>query len=613
MARGHSRQRPGLALTTRRRSLHASAASGAPAESTQPWHVPDLPETLAAAHQRVSDMTQATLLARAEERLADLTTPRSKDAYLSPKFARHPLFAAAVALVAAGTPEGDPQVITTLLWRLRQLQSTHFQMFKQGGRDRARMTEMYGLKTFNTKHLPKRTQECVDALEDSIRRFSWYLDRRSHGKSDNMIDERASSLRESASWRATDQLVSQLLCAGGRHSLARDLAASVQGTGQLHPSQPSISELDEHAGVARANYTLGIDAAPHIQDLYGSDWERAQGKEQRLRYSLFRARDDELDDADGILRHPTPTEAHSADAALATAHGLLRHPERFTLSLPSEPGALCANVAVSADAFAELTDRLSSTSAWDGIVPFFRSYGELDSSGTPGPDERPYAYDLPQPQARHVYLGAAAKLRCSIQDSVVEVRFLWTVEESTLRADRTRHARVTKLLTETFGPVMAQHCAEEIDSWDSARCITTRGVGLGPPPVALPGREALLGADRCDHETGRWETTVLRRAGNAMPYRRLSCRRCLRTQITTIPMHRRSADQISDPEAYLRAYRAQAAYDGEYLPESITIQDLVARDHDLSVDPRDYASTPRRKHAGDRLQRRGFIRSRSVS
>lgn len=184
------------------------------------------------------------------------------------------------------------------------------------------------------------------------------------------------------------------------------------------------------------------------------------------------------------------------------------------------------------------------------------------------------------------------------------MRFRSAMEETPLRSDHKRSARVVERLGEIAGADVAARSHPEVELWTPAYIERPPTQAAAAPAVTLAGRRELLGEDRCDHEIATWHTAHPL-SKRAMPYQHLSCPRCLRTQVATVPLHQRCADQIAAPEAYVRVARAQAAADGDYLPEHITLADLVERDRHLSVNPTDYATRPRSRRAAP--ARRGFV------
>lgn len=322
----------------------------------------------------------------------------------------------------------------------------------------------------------------------------------------------------------------------------------------------------------------------------------------RVRYTTIHAADDDLNDAAYHISHSTPAVAFDADAALAAAHGLLRHPERFGLTTDVRPKALRVNVAVNEAAFMALAERFSDADTWDGIAPFVLSALPQHHDDE---DERYGPYGIPLPRAHHVHLGAAIRLRANFNGTEVQMRFRWAMEETPLRSGQKRSARVAERLSEIAGVDVAARRHREVELWTPAYIERPPTQAAAAPAVALADRRELLGEDRCDHELATWRTAHPL-SNQAMPYQHLSCSRCLRTQVATVPLHRRCADQIADPEAYVQVARAQAAADGDYLPEHITLADLVERDRHLSVNPTDYATKPRPLRSAPAPARRGF-------
>lgn len=363
MGRGHRARRGSIGIGVGRRpTLSRPAGADTP---TLPWLTRGLPRTATAASQAVGESAQAALSRDAELALSETFAPRRQGDYLSTDLTKHPLFAAAATLVAAGSPENDPQVVF-LLRQLNHVRSNHLLRFKARGLGQRRMYELYGLNHVATRYRTAEAEQIKRSLSTSVQRLAGYLS--SVSNYDALTANSAAELTEAATEVANNRLIGQLLC-NDRHDLARAAAERFNGS---HVPRPSPTDLNAFAGVARANHILGVDA-PYAKYLAGHGSRPNETARARVRYTTIHAADDDLNDAAYHISHPTPAVAFDADAALAAAHGLLRHPERFGLTTDVRPKALRVNVAVNEAAFMALAERFSDAETWDGIAPFVLS------------------------------------------------------------------------------------------------------------------------------------------------------------------------------------------------------------------------------------------------
>lgn len=577
----------GRGLSTRRHQRPGALRRrpNAPAANTQPpspWATPGLPQTTAKLQDLINTDTESFLRHQAAEAFAKADAERSEPGGGGRAFDEdNALFHAAMYLRAAGAPADDPQIVTALR-DLNRIRRAHIAMLGGSDADQATILRLYG-RSVRADASPRARRNQVASLSAALGGAVGQTVEYGIRGSGDMNSAEAATYRERIARLTLNKRIEDLLCNGSDGRLISELIeahfAHTKG-GLPRPASLKREHFADYVRLARAHRAVGVGATAWHKYLHGAPYSKQRALSLIAAFNAHRGRDGDLDTSGFIIKTPEPAVAADADAALAVAHGLLRDPRG--LGHKHSGGPIRANVVVSAEALAELTERLGDHAAWEGIAPCVRPRAAEDG---------PLPYGLTRPASRHVHLGAQASLRCLIQGRKVQVRFLLPIEESTLRGERTRHARVVEHLTESAGADIAARCALRADQWGGSLLDVGHTSPSDDAPVALTGREALLGPDRCRHEDATWYATDPHDI-MVPPYAHLSCPRCLRRQIATVPLHRLGAMKITNHERYLRAYRGQAAFDGELLPQDITLADLIARDQHLSLDPTDHANAP---------------------
>lgn len=590
MGRGLSTLRHGRPSALRRRPNALAANSQPPS----PWATPGLPQTTAKLQALINTDTDTFLRHQAAEAFAKADAERSEPGGGGRAFDEdNALFHAALYLRAAGVPAEDPQ-ITTALRDLNRIRRAHIAMLEGPDADQTTILRLYG-RSAHADASPRARRNHVASLSAALGGAVGQTVEYGIRGSDDMNSVEAATYRERIARLALNKRIEDLLCNGTDGHLISELIeahfAHTKG-GLPRPASLKREHFADYVRLARAHRTVDVGATAWHKYLHGAPYNRQRALRLIAAFSAHRGRDGDLDTSEFIARTPQPAVAADADTALTVAHGLLRDPRG--LGHEHSGGPIRANVVVTAEAFAELTERLADHAAWEGIAPCVRPRAAEDG---------PLPYGLTRPASRHVHLGAQASLRCLIQGRDVQVRFLLPIEESMLRGERTRHARVVEHLTESAGTDIAAQCTSRSDQWGGSLLEAAHASAAEGTPVALSGREALLGPDRCRHEDASWHATDSQDI-MVPPYAHLACPRCLRRQVATVPLHRLGAMQITNHERYLRAYRAQAAFDGEWLREDITLADLIARDQHISLDPTDHAHVPAATPASTPKRRR---------
>lgn len=338
-------------------------------------------------------------------------------------------------------------------------------------------------------------------------------------------------------------------------------------------------------GVARLRRTIG---AINNWRLTLTDPLRVRGDVRATAAHARRMRDAGTN-ADYFWMRSAIPDCERAEDAIALAHGLLR--EANSLSQPPADGsrAVTANVVVSEGAFANLVARFANEPTWGGVRALMVDPQEPDS---------PNASGSRMPEGAFVQYGAAACVSADIGGAPVAVRFVLMLgagEAPTADA-------IAAPVRDALDALAARHDADpapmrlrtgphgaRIAHWGLEP--VRRGAERTPherPGPRISGRADLLGPERCDHEGATW---VHEEPAWGLPdYLRLSCRRCLRHQAAIAPSH---ADPQREPlmslGTYVAAWRGLAAFHGEREPEDLTLDDLIARDAHVSLNPADHA------------------------
>lgn len=560
--------------------------------SAHPWADPALPMGVPQLRQLHDDQVTAFLLDTAEQLLAGGTeTPLgSARPDLPAHTDTHPLFQAAAAL--HGVEREEPRIATTLT-KLRATMLNHRRSLMSYS-DRALLDQptesqnpqrpkeqvfyRYGLGELHGDERLRQRTDALRELHEVSARINAALSERTF---DSLLDATTRRLRRAATASSSSSILERMLHAGRPHADILMLAGITPSDSEV--IEPRIARFMQ---LTRAYRILGVRC----------NWPReifheAQEETSRdlLAFTASAATGDILEQLynrhqDVFPPPPRPELASAAADAVACAHGLLRNTPQHVRG-----GAfatdLRANVVVSAPAFAGLAARFSSEQLWEGIRPFvcapLRAAGDADPFG-----------EIP-PNSHHV--GAAATIRANIDGRNIAVRFLIALGHDEERAVRARRASVAALLAEKVSAKVALDPSDaphhtDLEQW-GRNDVETLPRDWNREAPKRSGRAEFLGRSDCAHEGATW---LVHSAGDtAPPYLRLSCRRCLRSQIATVPLHRSPYGLLDDPDAarsYVRAYRAQAAFRGHLLPEAITLADLIERDGHISMEPGDYAT-----------------------
>lgn len=343
--------------------------------------------------------------------------------------------------------------------------------------------------------------------------------------------------RECATWMMDERMESQLAAAGLDDARATGrLVAAAQAEGK--DSDPL--DLLQHAPVPRhARLLLQRAGGDEGEDGLAAAWG---GPPPDPKAPILIPRSPKRHDT----HHPVLAAAEDAGTARARARGLLRRPEHHESGRGFTAAGRLASVPVTADAFRELFAEEAS----------------------------PTTILLRGPGATGTVRLALCRCGC-VGDHNVEVRYL-------LDLGTTRARSISKILGEVRahpdwpGPPDLEPSA--LRSWpreterDGGFALERR---LGGEPFPKADLGDLVGPDECAHANAGWELNHARDAAV------LTCSRCLRRRIATVPLHRLPPEHElwlesgHDEDSYLRAERVHRALAGtDDLPQKATLERL---------------------------------------
>lgn len=426
----------------------------------------------------------------------------------------------------------------------------------------------------------------ITSLDVAMRTHDYY----------GLLGGESSRVRKIADERATSELCEQLLHAGGQEAL---LQAFLE-TKTTRWLQLDVAYCTDLTKIARAYRVLGWDR--DWAEVLRETEHALSGKSLSAAFSASSFISDRDDATFYAQRHlfgdpPKSELAHTMGDALACAHGLLRNPPGMPPTVPMQ-----VNVVVTPEAFKELMPHFQGRDIWAGVQPFTCAH-----SSSAGRDEAL----LPPLDSDYIHIGAAATLRARIRGRFVEVRFLTPLAHEAVSIVMDEPERVAERACAKIDASISMNrkrSERTVMTYWSGEDVETLQVDESGQPPERSGRASLLGQSDCRHEHATW---VVHHASDAAPpYLRLSCRRCLRSQIATAPLHQAPGDRLDTPDKiahYLRQYRAQAAFHGERLPESLTLQQLSERDQHVELDPTAYAHKVPRMASPESGARRGSL------
>lgn len=272
-------------------------------------------------------------------------------------------------------------------------------------------------------------------------------------------------------------------------------------------------------------------------------------------------------------------EAADAASARAQVHGILRSLDLFAGPLDALGHSYQVNVAVSPQAMKELMAEGAGLEIRRGVQASPIKREEQREGARP---------DLPETDPDQLATFAVARQRLRIGQRQIEVRYLHRLASESL-ADPDAHGRSKSRFESEASAIVPDHprmSSVPVHLPDELFSV----VSSLPFPSGVRGsrlREG-AGADDCSHHGAIWRAT-----GHGKETARLTCPRCLRLAIRSVPMHRLPdevmvdgqtvAERLADPTPYLRLERLHRRIAGDEA-EFSSVSEL--RERDGLLDPR---------------------------